>query len=494
MEPVFQAHPIPQNVTNFEFHLVGDMTLKQFGYLAAGLGFAFLVFTTLSTVQPIIAWPLIIISALLGVAFAFLPIQERPLDHWVGAFFRAIFQPTSLKYSSRIIKPEDPLFTRRLSHYIKTYKYNEARAHAPLGNPRLLPTAVSGGGNTQSMPTTTLGQKKQNFIDKFKSGQTNFQAPSPAHAHSIQPQTAAPTRSQPPVAQPQTRQPIAQSPQQPPSAPTPLPTPLPIQAVSPTPGILRNMEVISKLPQQPLSMGLPPTPPQKPQDQVEPQPVKEESLKPADLKKTVELAKEAQATQQEIIKIEASLSQIKQQAAQPGTDPRTYVQDFEDLLTELQKLNEKASKTAEELAKVSKSQPLNPLPETNPDTQLPQPEPTGLADQASPATPPTPVKAKSIPTLKLTSFPNVINGIVTDSQGNYIEGAIVVAHDKQGLPVRALKSNKLGQFVAATPLPSGEYAIVVEKENLSFDKVGIELKNEILPPILVAAKKIIAAT
>lgn len=92
--------------------------------------------------------------------------------------------------------------------------------------------------------------------------------------------------------------------------------------------------------------------------------------------------------------------------------------------------------------------------------------------------------------MKLTSFPNIINGIITDSQGNYIEGAIVVAHDRQGLPVRALKSNKLGQFVAATPLPTGEYAIVVEKDNLKFDKVGIELKNEILPPILVAAKKV----
>ena len=81
-------------------------------------------------------------------------------------------------------------------------------------------------------------------------------------------------------------------------------------------------------------------------------------------------------------------------------------------------------------------------------------------------------------------------GIVTDSLGNYIEGAIVVAHDRQGLPVRALKSNKLGQFVAATPLPNGEYTIMVEKDNLLFDKIGIDLKNEVLPPMLVAAKKL----
>lgn len=476
MEPVFQAHPIPQNVTNFEFHLVGDMTLKQFGYLAAGLGFAFLVFTTLSTIQPIIAWPLIIISALLGVAFAFLPIQERPLDHWVGAFFRAIFQPTSLKYSSKILKSEDPLFNRRLGHYIKTFKYNEAKAHAPLGNPRLLSNAATSNLTTQAMSqTSSLGQKKQNFIDKFKAGQTSFAAPQPSHPHSIQGTVSKQNQSTPSPTKtiPYTLSPV------PSTAPS-------IAFQTPTPGILRNMEVINKLPQQPIGVV-----PQSTQPAPNtPVPEKQQAVKPADLKKTVELAKEAQTVQQEIIKIEASLSQIKQQAAQPGIDPKTYVEEFEDLLSELQKLNEKASKTAEELAKVSKDQPLNPEP------QPAQPQSTESAT-LTPATPipaPEPVKAKSIPTLKLTSFPNVINGIVTDSQGNYIEGAIVVAHDKQGLPVRALKSNKLGQFVAATPLPSGEYAIVVEKESLSFDKVGIELKNEILPPILVAAKKIVQDT
>lgn len=478
MEPVFQAHPIPQNVTNFEFHLVGDMTLKQFGYLAAGLGFAFLVFTTLSTIQPIIAWPLIIISALLGVAFAFLPIQERPLDHWVAAFFKAIFQPTSLKYSSKIINAEDPLFSRRLGHYIKTYKYNEIRALAPLGNPNLLPKAFSspspanGPGTAPSMP-----QKKQNFIDKFKAGQTSFAVPQIQHPHQA-PQGTVKTPTQ-----------TLNS-----TLPTPNPQPpaTPLQTTSPTPGILRNMNVISKLPLKPLSGSpLPQSQPQTPAPKQEPSKPGSTS-EPADLKKTVELAREAQETQQEIVKIEASLSQIKQQAAQPGTDPKTYVEEFEDLLTELQKLNEKASKTAQQLAKVS-NLPQKPLSPPTPSETAAVSETPGAPETIAQAPPPPkPPKAQSIPTLKLTSFPNIINGIVTDSQGNYIEGAIVVAHDRQGLPVRALKSNKLGQFVAATPLPNGEYSIVVEKENLSFDRVGIELNNEILPPILVAAKKIAA--
>lgn len=488
MEPVFQAHPIPQNVTNFEFHLVGDMTLKQFGYLAAGLGFAFLIFTTLSTVQPIIAWPIIIISAILGVAFAFLPIQERPLDHWVAAFFKAIFKPTSLKYSSKIINADDPLFGRRLNHYLRTYKYNEAKHKAPLGNPNLLPTALAGTAptapslNKSGGPTAVPLGKKPNFIDKFKSGQTSFTAPiahpnqMPTPKPQAHPQPQAPVQlpNQPIVDQPQTAplmpvqtMPIQPTPQTPPQVlPQPLPvaqaqTALPdLQTSSPTPGILRNPEVINKLPQA--NQLLPNQPPSQPQQQ----------LNPEELKKTVELANQAQLTQKEIVKIEASLSQLKQQAAQPGVDPKTYIEQFEELLTQLQKLKEKASKTSQQLAEVSQGGP-SPL------------QPIETINQNAP-----PIKAQSIPTLKLTSFPNVINGIVTDSEGNYLEGSIIVAHDKQGLPVRALKSNKLGQFVAATPLPNGEYSIVAEKEHLSFDKVSIELKNDILPPILIAAKKL----
>lgn len=429
MEPIFQAHPIPQNVTNFEFHLVGDMTLKQFGYLAAGLGFAFLIFTTLSTVLPIVAWPIIVISSLLGTAFAFLPIQDRPLDHWVAAFFRAIFKPTSLKYSSKILNPNDPFFSKRLTHYLNTQRKVPIIA-------RPLPPLPEVQANALKKPEASLGQKKQSFIDKFKAGQTNFAAPAANQGTAASVQGIVKNQTQPvPTTERSTLHPLPYS--------------------SPAPGIMRNPEVISKLPD--LHAIPKPQPPALPESPV--------VTNSADLKKTVELAKNAQENQKEIVKIEASLAQIKQQAAQPGVDPKTYIEQFEDLLTELQKLNEKSSQNAKELAAVS---------------NLP----------VKPQTPATPIKAKSIPTLKLTSFPNVINGIVTDSLGNYLEGSIVVAHDKQGLPVRALKSNKLGQFVAATPLPNGEYTIVIEKDTLVFDKVSIELTNEILPPILVAAKKL----
>src|SRR3989304_9484129 len=87
-----EQHPIPQNVTNFQFRLVGDMTIKQFGSLAGG---AILAFITYKLPLPFFfTWPLALMFALGGFGFAFLPIEERPMDVWVMSFIKSIYNPT----------------------------------------------------------------------------------------------------------------------------------------------------------------------------------------------------------------------------------------------------------------------------------------------------------------------------------------------------------------------------------------------------------------
>lgn len=68
------------------------MTLKQFFQLAGGFLAAFIFYST--PLLSIIKWPFVIFSALLGVALAFLPLEERPLERWIFAFFKAIYAPT----------------------------------------------------------------------------------------------------------------------------------------------------------------------------------------------------------------------------------------------------------------------------------------------------------------------------------------------------------------------------------------------------------------
>ena len=339
---IMEPHPIPQDVTNFQFHLVGDMTLKQFGYLAIGSAIAYFMFVFLTPIYPLIAWPLIIISASLGVAFAFLPIDSRPLDHWLIAFLKAIYSPTKRvwKKNGKTAK-EDPLFNSRLVMYLS---------------------------NSQPQPKKSISYPEPPNLGKPQS----------------------------------------------------LPT-------------------------------------------------------PEDLGKTVELARQAQNLQLKILQTERTLSQIKSEASQPTPIPIDYSQQVNKIISDLQTMVTQASQIRGQLSTVT-----TPA-QTKPGTPISQDSTKEKVKIV------TPVKSKQTQ-LALTTFPNVINGIVKDKLGNYLEGCIAVIHDKEGLPVRALKTNKLGQFTGSTPLPNGTYKLILEKEEFVFDVLQMELTGEVLPPLVITSK------
>lgn len=355
MEPSANLHPIPQNVTSFQFKLIGDMTLKQFGYLAGGAAFAYIIFVLFGHDYPVIAFPVSIISVLLGVGFAFLPIQSRPMDHWLMAFLKAVYSPTKRIWqkNGKNFK-EDPLFGSRLVMYL--------------------------AGTT---PTVT--------------------APIPFPLGQVAIPAAAPPVQPPPESRP----------------PKPLPT--------------------------------------------------EEKLE-----KTVELARQAQQLQMKIIQTERTLSQIKEQSKQPMPIPVDYSQQVNKALADLQTLIDQASTIKQQIQVVQE-------PEITPGLPISQPMPREKVKVV------IPVKPKQTQ-VALTSFPNVINGIIKDKQNNYLQGVVEVIYDKEGLPVRALKTNKLGQFTGSTPLPNGTYTLELEKDNYNFDVLQLELTGQVLPPLVITAK------
>jgi len=87
-----EQHPVPQDIATYQFRLVGNMTLKQFLELASGIVVAVLLYTT--PLYAIFKWPLIFFFVFAGAAFAFMPIQERPMDVWIRNFLRSIYSPT----------------------------------------------------------------------------------------------------------------------------------------------------------------------------------------------------------------------------------------------------------------------------------------------------------------------------------------------------------------------------------------------------------------
>lgn len=98
-----EQHPIPQQISSYQFKLVGDMTLKQFFQVAGGVIISLIFYST--PLHPIIKWPLILFFAGMGAAMAFLPFQERPLEKWIIAFFRSIYSPTLYSWKKTTTAP-----------------------------------------------------------------------------------------------------------------------------------------------------------------------------------------------------------------------------------------------------------------------------------------------------------------------------------------------------------------------------------------------------
>ncbi|OGM18682.1 hypothetical protein A2686_03305 [Candidatus Woesebacteria bacterium RIFCSPHIGHO2_01_FULL_38_10] len=98
-----EEHQIPQEISTYQFRLVGDMTLKQFFQVAAGALIALLIYS--SNLPPYLKFPLIILSFLTGVAFAFFPLQDRPLSKWLVLFIKSIYTPTVFIWKKQFPKP-----------------------------------------------------------------------------------------------------------------------------------------------------------------------------------------------------------------------------------------------------------------------------------------------------------------------------------------------------------------------------------------------------
>lgn len=170
-------HPVPQNVTQYQFRLVGDMTLKQFLELAGGLVLAVLFYS--SNLLFIFKAPLILLSVFFGIALAFFPIEDRPLDQWIINFIHAIYKPTRFTWKKTNKVPSIFTFT---AHPVAATNTITKTIKAPAPRPVLKNIQdLSDGENAQvqalnnlftsmpistPLPTTTPKPKSDIIFDK----------------------------------------------------------------------------------------------------------------------------------------------------------------------------------------------------------------------------------------------------------------------------------------------------------------------------------------
>jgi hypothetical protein len=162
-----QQHQVPQQISSYQFRLVGDMTLKQFFQVAGGAIVALIIYS--SSLPGYVRWPLIIVSVLMGAALAFFPIQDRPLEKWIFSFFKSIYSPTMFVWK-KDASPKD---------YFLPEKSNlpqiSIQGVAPTSPQTTTPTATN--TEHQHVVSPQLEEKEKEFLSKVTQHFSNSDAP-----------------------------------------------------------------------------------------------------------------------------------------------------------------------------------------------------------------------------------------------------------------------------------------------------------------------------
>lgn len=379
-----ENHPIPQDITGFQFKLIGDMTIRQFAYLAAGAILGWITF-----ILPIfifIKLPFVIIFVGLGVATAFVPIEGRPFDIMVINYFKALFSSTQYVYQ---------------------------KIGGNMGFPQLKKQAVQTLGLQQAYPDGTrklkdflksIPQKPKNKLDEKEF----FFLNSLSSLSSAEPDQQLEKR--------QVQQ----------------------ETVLETEGEKENLPAGTQS--------------------------QEDNLKTEaeTLKKQLEEAKLAQTSRIGSSQYEAAHSKVLE-LEKLMQEVQSQKKILEDQIIELRK---KLEMKNQNVFTPSVAQPKI-------QTQTVKKVPKALG--------------KSLGLPLVADFPNLIAGIIKDPRDNPLPNILVEVKDQAGNPVRAFKTNVLGQFISATPLANGVYTISFEdpkKEN-KFDTIELIVTGEILMPIEV---------
>jgi len=101
-----RQHAIPQNILDVEFKLFTKFTLKEFAYLAIGLGVGgIMIYLVVSgIIPPILGIPIFIVSSGLGAFLGLVPINEQDADVFIKNYITAITNPTQRVWLNKELK------------------------------------------------------------------------------------------------------------------------------------------------------------------------------------------------------------------------------------------------------------------------------------------------------------------------------------------------------------------------------------------------------
>lgn len=98
-----RQHAIPQNILDIEFKLFTKFTVREFVYMAVGVGTGgiFLYFFTRGELPGLIAIPIFLISSGIGLFLGLVPINDQKADVFMKNYLLAITNPTRRVWRSK---------------------------------------------------------------------------------------------------------------------------------------------------------------------------------------------------------------------------------------------------------------------------------------------------------------------------------------------------------------------------------------------------------
>lgn len=575
-----KQHAVPQNIMDVEFKLIGDLTMRQFAYL---LIFGLIAYLSATFVIGIFKWPFAAISGMLGLGFAFIPIEERGMDDWIVSFFRAIFSPTELVWKKEKFVPSAFLYDnitmvqqemitlaptasrRKLEKYLNTYQgtiavvdpldFDASRFISKLQNTYQSVQVGVVDVETAQYPDQTFVEEPvyEEFDNEEQpTNETNEQDTSdvsegvvepivPVEDSSITPTTSTTTTLDTPVVTSDVKTDNVVSTTPSTEVKEEAPTHKIIKsnvlhkAVSTFSGKKKQLE----LPRGGTNVHLEPITPDRhsgrkftnllPSSGELILPIRgERVLRTSDqleieddvMEKTAklqELLKKIQETEKDIVintpmkieqkdgvvsvskeKLEVSdqaeaivenlktknselnreISTLKEMLDQSGDNAENT--EHQDLLA---RLETERTANAEHYAQLTKQ--IQELKDNTGEKtvleKLPDPD-VPVVDAAS-------VKADSP---SIANKPNIISGMVKGANGAPMSNTLLIVKNSRNEPVRAFKTNVLGDFILTSPLQDGTYTLEVSalgnNQGLTFDKITVELKGDIVPPLEIVSK------
>ncbi len=502
-------HPIPQDVTGFQFKLIGAMTVKQFLYLAVPSVVAW-VFYSAPFLPWFVKYPIILFLAIGAVVMAFLPIEGRPADVMLKHFFEALFAPNQFIYQKT---GQKLAFTT-----ISTQSVQKRPAVNPLAQAEQIKTRQLQALLQSSQHENLMDDRESSFMQKVSSlmppppvvnqtASTGGKGILPFHLPQI---FSRPLPSKPVLSnfkmvdlgnQPEPENkpiPVDQSKKDETEKVTPIvaSNPAPIMVLHQTPEPKTTnlpIEQPSIIPNTPITQSTPiPTVSTSTTPVASPYP-KPEPLTQGVNQTTLNYDEQLKKLQSEKERMEKELATLRKQQEQtpvssPVPVPQTHVVDTPVVTppTSVSLVNQTTAPTS------TQSTPAHPMQPVTPVVATPTPTPTTPIMPKTPAgyEPPHVAKipaamAKNMGLPSIPDSPNLITGIVRDPRGNILPNILVEVKDKEGNPVRAFKTNQLGQFASATPLLNGTYTINFEDltGQHKFDVIEIIAKGTVLLPI-----------